>query len=242
MKIAILGYGRMGHMIEEVATQRGHQVVTRIDKSDAPLLEDGSLREADVAIEFSTPESGYQLCLAALQAGLPVVTGSTGWHEQLELLKAELRRTGRGGLFAASNFSLGMNLMMILNEQMAHLMAPYAEYTPRIQETHHIHKLDAPSGTAITLAEGVIEETPSLHDWHLGTDTHDGSLAIEAIREGEVPGIHTIIYHSDIDEISLRHEAYSRRGFALGATLAAEYLVQHPIGVWSMRDLILQQD
>lgn len=241
MKIAILGYGRMGHMIEEVATQRGHQVVARIDKADAALLEDGSLQEADVAIEFSTPESGYQLCQAALKAGLPVVTGSTGWNEQLEKLKIEVQSSRRGGLFAASNFSLGMNLMMILNERLAQLMAPYPEYTPRIQETHHIHKLDAPSGTAITLAEGLIEQTPSLHDWHLGLETHDGSLGIEAIREGEVPGIHTVIYHSDIDEITLRHEAYSRRGFALGATLAAEYLQQHPVGVWSMRDLILHK-
>ena len=170
-----------------------------------------------------------------------MVTGSTGWNEQLEKLKIEVQSSRRGGLFAASNFSLGMNLMMILNERLAQLMAPYPEYTPRIQETHHIHKLDAPSGTAITLAEGLIEQTPSLHDWHLGLETHDGSLGIEAIREGEVPGIHTVIYHSDIDEITLRHEAYSRRGFALGATLAAEYLQQHPVGVWSMRDLILHK-
>jgi dihydrodipicolinate reductase len=240
MKIAILGYGRMGHMIEEISTQRGHHIVARIDKSDAASLEDETLREADVAIEFSTPESGYQLCRRALQAGLPVVTGSTGWKEQLEMLKSEILHTGRGGILAASNFSLGMNLTMILNEQLARLMAPYPEYIPRIQEIHHRHKLDAPSGTAITLAEEIIEEIPSLQHWHLGQTTHDDSLAIEAIREGEVPGIHSIIYHSDIDEITLKHEAYNRRGFALGATLAAEYLVEHPVGVWSMRDLILR--
>lgn len=238
MKIAILGYGRMGRMIEQIATQRAHEVVLRIDRGEELLLDSEAFSSADVAIEFSTPDSGYDLCRAALMRGKPVVTGSTGWNDQLETLKQEVLESGRTALFSASNFSLGMNLMMILNEQLAHLVSRYDEYTPRIEETHHIHKLDAPSGTAITLAEGVIEQYPLLHDWQLGTETYDGHLAIEARREGEIPGIHSVIYHSAIDEITLRHEAYSREGFALGAVLAGEFLMRHPVGVWGMRDMI----
>lgn len=238
MNIALLGYGKMGQMIDRIATERGHRVIVRMDRGEEALFDAPLFSQADAAIEFSTPDSGCHLCREALKRNKPVVTGSTGWQEQLLQLQEEVRKNG-GGLFAASNYSLGMNLMMLMNERLARLMAPYGEYTPHIEETHHIHKLDAPSGTAIALAQEIIEACPTLHSWQLGSaPAADGVLQIEARREGEVPGIHSVVYHSDIDEITLRHEAYDRRGFALGAVLAAEFLLKHPVGVWGMRDML----
>lgn len=231
MKIALLGYGRMGKTIASYAQQRNHKIVYILDKEQ----EEGSLSEADVAINFSVPEAAVSNIKAALEQKIPVVSGTTGWLEKYEEVVA-FCKTQQSAFLYASNFSIGVNLFFKINQFVAQLMHPHqSAYQTEIQEIHHIHKLDAPSGTAITIAEGIIKET-DYTGWGLDK-TSEGTLPIEALREGEVPGTHTVHYRSEIDQISIKHEAYKRDGFALGAVIAAEWLAGKE-GIFSMDDVL----
>lgn len=231
MKIALLGYGRMGKTIASYAQQRNHKIVYILDKEQ----EEGSLSEADVAINFSVPEAAVSNIKAALEQKIPVVSGTTGWLEKYEEV-VTFCKTQQSAFLYASNFSIGVNLFFKINQFVAQLMHPHqSAYQTEIQEIHHIHKLDAPSGTAITIAEGIIKET-DYTGWELD-NASQGTLPIEALREGEVPGTHTVHYRSEIDQISIKHEAYKRDGFALGAVIAAEWLAGKE-GVFSMDDVL----
>lgn len=248
MKIALIGYGKMGHMIEDIARKRGHEIVCIIDVNNMDDFESDAFRSADVAIEFTNPTAAYQNYLRAWKQGVKVVSGSTGWLKEHE---ADVRRacTEEGHtLFWASNFSLGMAIFSAVNKYLARIMNAYPTYDVSEVETHHIHKLDAPSGTAITLAEQVVAELDRKSDWvkgevHNADGTVTGSkeqpenlLRIDAIREGEVPGIHTLTYDSPADMIQITHSAHNRSGFALGAVLAAEFTATHE-GLLSTDDL-----
>jgi len=231
MKIALLGYGRMGKTIASYAQQRNHKIVYILDKEQ----EEGSLSEADVAINFSVPEAAVSNIKAALEQKIPVVSGTTGWLEKYEEV-VTFCKTQQSAFLYASNFSIGVNLFFKINQFVAQLMHPHqSAYQTEIQEIHHIHKLDAPSGTAITIAEGIIKET-DYTGWELD-NASQGTLPIEALREGEVPGTHTVHYRSEIDQISIKHEAYKRDGFALGAVIAAEWLAGKE-GIFSMDDVL----
>ncbi|MBO5361918.1 MAG: 4-hydroxy-tetrahydrodipicolinate reductase [Paludibacteraceae bacterium] len=206
MKIALIGYGKMGHMIESIALERGHEIVCIIDQNNLCDFESEAFASADVAIEFTTPQTAEQNIRRAWAAGVPVVCGTTGWD--VEAIKQEAQETG---LMWSSNYSIGVNILFALNRQLAKLMVAYPDYTPHMTEVHHIHKLDAPSGTAKTLQEAIGEERLPIAD-------------VESIREGEVPGIHTVVWDSEVDTISISHSAKSRKGFALGAVIAAEWM------------------
>ena len=227
MKIALLGYGRMGRAIENIAKNRGHEIVAKIDKDQI----EGTLEHANVAINFSIPDAAVNNIFSALSLKIPVVCGTTGWLEDLKKVTDFTTKNDTAFLYA-SNFSIGVNLFFKLNEQLAKMMNNQSEYKVNIEEIHHIHKLDAPSGTAITLAEGIIENSKS-SDWSLSTDKSD-EIQIDAIREGEVPGTHTVTYESSIDAISIKHEAHNREGFALGAVVAAEWIVGKK-GIFKMK-------
>ena len=222
MKIALIGYGKMGHAIESCAVQQGHTVACAIDKGD---VWPGRL-EADVAIEFTTPATAVENIRRCFERQVPVVCGTTGWNAQYEAVKAECLAGGQR-LLASSNFSIGMNIMFALNERLAELMRG-RDYAVSIAETHHIHKLDAPSGTALTLREQIVA----------CGERAEASVPIASYREGEVPGTHTVVYDSEIDTLTLTHEAHSRKGLAMGALLAAEWLVQAEPGVYTMKDLL----
>lgn len=216
MKIALIGYGKMGHIIESIALERGHDIVCIIDQNNLDEFESNAFASADVAIEFTTPHTAEQNILRAWSAGVPVVCGTTGWN--VESLKQQLLHNSiqllhhtTPSLMWSSNYSIGVNILFALNQQLAKLMVSYPDYTPHMTEVHHIHKLDAPSGTAKTLQETIGEERLPLE-------------AIESIREGEVPGIHTVTWDSEVDSITITHSAKSRKGFALGAVIAAEWM------------------
>ena len=236
MKIALIGYGKMGRTIERVALSRGHEIVCVVDVDTQDLFQSDAFASADVAIEFSTPSSAVNNIRLAWKAGVPVVSGTTGWHNQLPALKEEIQ-CGGYGLFWASNFSIGVNIFMEINRRLATMMNRYDAYDIRMTETHHIHKLDAPSGTAITLAEDILERVDRKHQWVLGTEATSADISIESFREGEVPGIHTVTYDSDVDSITLSHSSKSREGLALGAVFAAEFM-QGKKGFYSMRDML----
>ena len=231
MKIALLGYGRMGKAIEKFALDRGHQITFIQDKD----THSGEIKGADIAINFSIPEAAVDNIKLAFDHDVPVVCGTTGWLNQYEEIVAYCQKKQSGFLYA-SNFSIGVNLFFKINSYVAGLMkAHQKDYTPSIEEIHHIHKIDAPSGTALTLAEGVLKES-NLTGWQLeGTATD--KLSIKSVREGEVPGTHRIAYRSEIDEISIKHQAFGREGFALGAVIAAEWLAGKK-GVFSMDDVL----
>lgn len=242
LNIALVGYGRMGQMIHRIAEQRGHHIVSTIDTANDPKWESSELQTADVVIEFTQPEAAAGNVKRLLQLGRPVVTGTTGWATELAEIRQEIEQNGKGTLLWASNFSIGVNLFFKINHLVAGIMEHISGYNPRLSETHHIHKLDAPSGTAITLAEQVISGMPSrLDSWQLieqASQNVDGkTLPITAIREGEVPGTHTLEYCSSVDRIELTHQAYGREGFALGAVVAAEYLSSRQ-GYHTMDDLL----
>ena len=231
MKIALLGYGRMGKTIEKFAQERNHEIVFILDKNE----EKGSLAEAEVAINFSVPEAAVKNIKLALGKKIPVICGTTGWLDFYDEVTS-FCNTNKTAFLYASNFSIGVNLFFKINELAAKLMKPHSEeYKPSIQEIHHIHKLDAPSGTAITIAESLVD-TGHFSTWELNGTT-DKKLNIESVREGEIPGTHSITYHSQVDEISLKHEAFSRDGFALGAVIAAEWILNKK-GVFSMQDVL----
>ncbi|MCC4214573.1 4-hydroxy-tetrahydrodipicolinate reductase [Leeuwenhoekiella parthenopeia] len=229
MKIALLGYGRMGKTIEKLATDRGHQIVKTIDQDD-----DYDFNGADVAIDFSIPDAAVNNISACLEAGIPVVSGTTGWLDHYDEM-VSLCENKKGAFIYASNFSVGVNIFFELNKQLAQMMKNLQEYDVSMTEVHHIHKLDAPSGTAITLAEGILDHSDK-KDWVLD-EKETGKLTITAKREGEVPGTHIINYRSEVDEITIEHKAHSRNGFALGAIIAAEWL-KDKTGVYSMKDVL----
>ena len=236
MNIVLIGYGKMGKEIEQVALERGHEVVLRIDLNNPGDLNTDSAAKADVAIEFTSPGSVVENLYKCFDLGLPVVTGTTGWHERLGEVR-EKCLDGGNSLLYASNFSLGVNLFFALNEQFARMMESFPEYEVSMKEVHHTRKLDAPSGTAVTLAELLIKELSRKSQWSLGEKADSKSIGIEAIREGDVTGIHQVKYESDIDFIELSHHAKNRKGFATGAVMAAEFLPGKK-GIFSMRDLL----
>jgi len=221
MNIAFIGYGKMGKAIEALALERLHTITARIDETNTSTL---SAFMADVAIEFTHPEAAFTNVSTCLKRGIPVVSGTTGWLHHLPEIE-QLCNQHNGTFFYASNYSIGVNLFFQLNEKLAKLMQPFQQYTSKLEEIHHIHKKDAPSGTAITLAEGIIKNNNSYTAYQLGQTTNKQTLAIEAKREGEVPGTHLITYTSKVDEITIKHEAFSREGFASGALAIAEWIV-----------------
>ena len=235
MKIAIIGYGKMGHMIEQIARERGHEIVSIIDIDNADDFDSEAFAGADVAIEFTAPKAAYGNVMHAFEKGVKVVSGSTGWMDQHREEMQRLCREEGKTLFWASNFSVGMAIFQALNRQLAKIMNQFPQYDVSMEETHHVHKLDHPSGTAITLAENILREIDRKDAWAEDT-TEPDKLRIDSIRRGEVPGIHTVRYDSTADLITISHDAHSRQGFALGAVLAAEYTAQHS-GMLTTRDL-----
>lgn len=235
MKIALVGYGKMGKTIEQIARNRGHEIVSIIDVNNSGDFESEAFKQADVAIEFTTPATAFDNYMKCFAAGVPVVSGTTGWLSRLDEVKRMCAEEGKT-FFYASNFSIGVNIFFALNKYLAKIMNNFPSYDVRMTEVHHIHKLDAPSGTAITLAEGVLENLDRKERWTLETAEKPTDLPIHAIREGEVPGIHEIVYESDADTISIKHDAKSRAGFALGAVLAAEFTAGKK-GFLGMNDL-----
>ena len=222
MKIALIGYGKMGKTIEQIALNRGHQIVSIVDINNPEEFQSANFKSADVAIEFTTPATAFDNYMKSFAAGVPVVSGTTGWLDRIGEIKEKCEKEGKT-FFYASNFSIGVNIFFALNKYLAKIMNNFPSYNISMTETHHIHKLDAPSGTAITLAEGIIENVDRKDRWTLETAEQPTDLPIHAIREGEVPGIHEVTYESDVDYNSIKHDAKSRAGFALGAVVAAEF-------------------
>ena len=231
MKIALFGYGKMGKVIEKIAIERGHEIVLKIEQGDASY----NLKIADVAIDFSTPTAAVSNITEAINCQIPVVCGTTGWLEAFESIKS-LCHTKNGAFLYASNFSLGMNLFFELNRKLAQVMKPYGEYSMGIDEIHHTQKQDAPSGTAITLAEDAIKES-EYTGWSLGKSLDPKQIGIEAKRIENIPGTHKVSYDSKIDSIEIKHIAKNREGFGLGAVIAAEWLFGKT-GVFSMKDVL----
>ena len=231
MKIALVGYGKMGKIIHQIALKRGHDVVATLDET--PTLE--KLNNPDVVIEFSSPESAFGNIKFCLENKIPVVAGTTGWLEKKpEVEKIALEN--ETGFLDGSNFSLGVNLFFALNEKLAEMMAPFQnDYSCQLEEIHHIHKLDAPSGTAISIAEGIFKHS-DFKSWKLD-ETQGTELGITAIREGEVPGTHSVFYRSEVDEIEIKHTAFNRNGFAVGAVIAAEWL-PGKVGNFGMKQVL----
>ncbi len=237
LSIAIIGYGRMGKEIEKIATSRGHNIVAKIDPEiTGEDFNSPSLKNADVAIEFTTPENAFNNFIECFKLGLPVVSGSTGWTDKLDEIK-KICKNDNKTFFYASNFSIGVNILFELNNRLAQIMNNQPDYDVSISEIHHTKKLDAPSGTAISLANDIIDNIDRKTNWVLDKNNDRKILKIEAIRENDIPGIHSIKYESEIDEIKIYHSAKSRKGFALGAVMAAEYSVKNK-GFLSMKDLL----
>ena len=249
MKIALIGYGKMGRMIEQIAKDRGHEIVCVIDVDNQQDFNSEAFKSADVAIEFTNPTAAYGNYLKAFRHNVKVVSGSTGWmKEHGDDVRRMCSAEGGQTLFWASNFSVGVAIFSAVNRYLAKIMNGFPQYDVRMEETHHIHKLDAPSGTAITLAEEIISDVDRKKEWVKGVQRlADGSvegsndvaadqLAIESIRRDEVPGIHSVVYDSDADCITITHDAHSRKGFAMGAVLAAEYTKDHS-GLLTISDM-----
>jgi 4-hydroxy-tetrahydrodipicolinate reductase len=238
MKIILIGYGKMGKAIEEIALNRGHSILLKIDKDNVEELTPDALKIADVAIEFTGPESAFDNINNCLVAGLPVVSGSTGWlHRKKEAEELCLKLNGK--FLYASNFSIGVNLFFELNQKLAVLMAGHPEYRVSIQEIHHTQKLDAPSGTAISLAEQIMSVNPEIKNWVNHISDKPEEIAIISERTDPAPGTHSVFYRSAIDDIEIRHTAHNRKGFALGAVLAAEFLFSEKVsGIYGMKHVL----
>jgi len=236
MKIALIGYGKMGKTIERIATERGHEIVSVIDVENLDDFESEAFKSADVAIEFTMPKVALSNYRRAFASGVAVVSGTTGWAEELPQLKKEIEEGGKT-LFWSSNFSLGVNVFMAVNKYLAAIMNQFPNYNVEMTEVHHTQKLDAPSGTAITLAEGILENLDRKTDWVKETETKPQELAIKSIREGQVPGIHTIRYESEVDSIEITHDTKNRDGLALGAVVAAEFTAGKK-GFLGMHDML----
>ena len=236
MKLALIGYGKMGRVIEEVANERGHTIVSIIDINNREDFDSPQFLSADVAIEFSQPQSAFANYVKCFERNIPVVSGTTGWLAHWEEVKA-LCAEGNQTFFYASNFSLGVNIFFTLNKYLSKIMNNFPAYDVRMEETHHIHKLDSPSGTAITLAGHIMENIDRKKQWKESLGGTDEDLLIHSRREGEVPGTHEIIYESDVDTIRIQHSAKNRKGLALGTVLAAEF-VKGKKGFLSMNDML----
>lgn len=236
MKIALVGYGKMGKAIEEVALERGHEIVLRIGRTNASELSGNAVRAADIAIEFSSPESAFENVKRVLEAGVPVVCGSTGWTDKLETAK-KIAAENATGLIYASNFSIGVNIFFEVNKQLAALMADRDEYDVSLEEIHHTQKKDAPSGTAISLANQVLDSVRRKKKWVNEQPGAPGDLVIISRREDPAPGTHHVRYDSAVDSIEIIHTAHSRKGFAAGAVLAAEFLIGQT-GFFTMKDVL----
>ncbi|WP_341221828.1 4-hydroxy-tetrahydrodipicolinate reductase [Polaribacter atrinae] len=230
MKIALLGYGRMGKEIEKIALSRGHEIVIKKDVNDVI-----DITLADVAIDFSVPSSAYNNITDCINNNVPVISGTTGWLDKYNDAVALCKEKNSAFIYA-SNFSLGVNIFFELNKQLAKMMSSLEDYNISMEEIHHTKKLDAPSGTAITLAEGIIENS-SKNNWELDEKTSEENIPIVAKRIPEVPGTHTVWYDSEVDSIEIKHTAHSRKGFALGAVVAAEWIIGKQ-GVFSMKDVL----
>jgi len=242
MKIALLGYGKMGRIIEQFALDRGHEVVLKIDENTTDQLLPENLQKADVAIDFSTPGSVFSNIEACFDAKLPIVVGTTGWYDKLDEIKSQCE-AGNNTMLYASNFSVGVNVFFFVNEVLAKIMNRYPQYDVLVEEIHHTHKLDSPSGTAITISEGILKGLDRKTEWvnELVGNAEElvpkpDQLLIESHRIEEVPGTHTVVYSSEVDDIEFKHKAHGRAGFALGAVLAAEWL-QNKKGFYSVKDM-----
>jgi 4-hydroxy-tetrahydrodipicolinate reductase len=235
MNIAIIGYGKMGVEIEKVALERGHSVVLKIASKNVSDLTLAHLKKVDVAIEFTTPEFAVNNMLTCLNSTTPIVVGTTGWYDHLDEIKKSVTEHD-GTLLYATNCSIGVNLFFKLNKQLAEMMNKHSAYEAVMEETHHTQKLDAPSGTAITLAEGIIDNT-NKEFWVKGVTSAKNQLGIVSHRTENVPGTHVVNYTSEIDEIEIKHTAHSRKGFAMGAVIAAEYIANKK-GIFTMEDVL----
>ena len=242
MKIALLGYGKMGRIIEQFALDRGHEIVLKINETNIDQKNTENLQLADVAIDFSTPHSVISNIESCFEAGLPLVVGTTGWYDQIPEIKARCE-AGNNSLLYASNFSVGVNVFSFVNQVLAKIMNRYPQYDVLVEEIHHTQKLDSPSGTAITIAEGILDGLERKNAWvnELVGDgeeviTKPEQLLIESHRIEDVPGTHTVVYSSEVDDIEFKHKAHGRAGFALGAVLAAEWL-QGKKGFYSVKDM-----
>jgi 4-hydroxy-tetrahydrodipicolinate reductase len=238
MKIALIGYGKMGKAIEQIAIERGHEIVLKITSKNKDQIQLGNFNKAEVAIEFSRPEFAVENINACLKHQIPVAIGTTGWYSEFESISLNCEKQNACFL-AASNFSVGVNLFFQLNKQLARLMSKQTDYVSEVEEIHHTEKLDSPSGTAITLAEGIIESHNGYSTFVNKETTKKEQLPIISLREPNVPGTHEIKYNSEIDEISIKHTAKSRKGFALGAVLAVEF-IHNKKGIYSMSDVLNQ--
>jgi 4-hydroxy-tetrahydrodipicolinate reductase len=236
MKIALVGYGKMGREIEKIAIERGHEIVSIIDINNPKDIDSPQFLSAEVAIEFSQPQSAFANYQKCFERNIPVVAGTTGWLEHLEDVKKICKEQDKT-FFYASNYSIGVNIFFAINKYLAKIMNGFPSYDVRMEEIHHIHKLDSPSGTGITLAEGILENIDRKTQWKEALEGASNDLLIHSKREGEVPGIHEISYESDADIISIKHDAKSRKGFALGAVLAAEF-VKGEKGFLTMNDML----
>lgn len=236
MKIALIGYGKMGKTIEALGLKQGHSFPLLIDLNNAGDLNPENIKGIDVAIEFSAPSSAADNVKSCLKLGLPVVCGTTGWNDRMEEVKEFCLET-KGAFFYASNFSIGVNILFAMNRRLAKIMDKFPQYQVSMEEVHHIHKLDAPSGTGISLAEGIIAERKASTGWTLENNQDPSQIFINAIREGEVNGIHTVSYTSPLDTISLSHDAKSREAFAAGVLLAASFIKDQK-GIFDMSDML----
>ena len=236
MKIALIGYGKMGRAVEEIANECGHTIVSIIDIDNQDDFDSQQFLSAEVAIEFSQPHSAYANYLKCFERNIPVVAGTTGWLSHWEDIKT-LCAEGNHTFFYAPNYSIGVNIFFAINKHLSKIMNNFPSYNVRMEETHHIHKLDAPSGTGITLAEHIIENIDRKKQWKEGLEGTEEDLMIYSVREGEVPGIHEIIYESDVDTISIKHNAKNRKGLALGAVRAAEF-IKGKKGFLSMENML----
>jgi 4-hydroxy-tetrahydrodipicolinate reductase len=236
MKIALIGYGKMGKTIEALGLKQGHSFPLIIDKENLEDLNPEKVNGIDVAIEFSAPGAATGNIKKCLELGLKIVSGTTGWNERFKEVESYCREKN-GAIFYASNFSIGVNILSAMNRKLAEIMDKYPEYSVSMEEVHHIHKLDAPSGTAITLAEEIISKSGRLENWSIEENRKPSELHISAVREGEVKGRHTIRYESDLDIITLAHDAKSRDAFAAGVLLAATFIVEKK-GIFGMSDLL----
>lgn len=237
MRIALLGYGRMGQEVELNAPARGHTVVLKIDMENSDTFTADSVKDVDVAVEFTGPDAAADTIIKALSLGLPVVSGSTGWLDRYDEVSDYCMRKN-GSFLHSSNFSIGVNILFRLNSELARIMNSLGDYKVTIEEIHHIRKLDSPSGTAVTLAEEIARQHADYDGWKKAEQiTGSKRIPVTSLREGGTPGTHSVIWESDIDRITLRHEALNRRGFAIGALLAAEYIARRK-GVFSMSDVL----
>jgi 4-hydroxy-tetrahydrodipicolinate reductase len=236
MNIALIGYGRMGHEIEEMAIKRGHQIKLIIDQDNTRDLNEENLQGIDAAIEFSFPGAAFDNIVKCLSAKVPVISGTTGWLDNYNKA-VEICKMNNTSFIHSSNFSIGVNLLFMLNKELARQMNRYNDYNVSIEEIHHIAKLDAPSGTAITLANGIVDNRDRYKKWCLDSEKSNDAIPIHSVREGTIPGTHTVTWNSDVDTISLKHEAKNRKGLALGAVVAAEFIKERQ-GVFTMNDVM----